>query len=108
MSDQSQSLERVILPSSVQTLTFGVMFNQSLERVTLPSDLESFGHGLILVRSAFSKKQNNFRDGMVLSELCRSAAHWMNLDLILTHSGLVNGKQSWSVKWQINMLFKKP
>ena len=42
----NQSLERVTLPSSLQSLSFGNCFNQSLERVTLPSSLQSlsFGH----------------------------------------------------------------
>ena len=41
----NQSLERVILPSSLQSLAFGDRFNQSLERVTLPSSLQSLSFG---------------------------------------------------------------
>jgi len=39
----NQSLERVTLPSSLQSLSFGRWFEQSLERVTLPSGLQRFG-----------------------------------------------------------------
>ena len=41
----NQSLERVTLPSSLQSLSFGAEFNQSLERVTLPSSLQSLSFG---------------------------------------------------------------
>ena len=37
--------ERVTLPSSLQSLTFGCGFNQSLEKVSLPSSLQSFSAG---------------------------------------------------------------
>ena len=47
----NQSLERVILPSSLQSLAFGDRFNQSLERVTLPSSLQSLSFGLELNQS---------------------------------------------------------
>ena len=40
-----QSLDRVSLPSSLQNLTFGSMFNQSLDRVSLPSSLQSLTLG---------------------------------------------------------------
>ena len=43
--DFNQSLERVTLPSSLQSLTFGYDFDQSLERVTLPSSLQSLRFG---------------------------------------------------------------
>ena len=36
-----QSLERVTLPSNLQSLAFGDGFNQNLERVTLPTNLQS-------------------------------------------------------------------
>ncbi|CAK9040094.1 unnamed protein product, partial [Durusdinium trenchii] len=41
----NQSLERVTLPSSLQSLTFGHFFNQSLEGVTLPSSLQTLTFG---------------------------------------------------------------
>eukprot|EP00435_Cladocopium_sp_Y103_P028425 s2491_g7.t1 len=41
----NQSLERVTLPSSLQSLSFGYSFNQNLERVTLPSSLQSLSFG---------------------------------------------------------------
>ena len=40
-----QSLDRVSLPSSLQSLTFGDSFNQSLDRVSLPSSLQSLTFG---------------------------------------------------------------
>jgi ABC-type proline/glycine betaine transport system permease subunit len=43
--DFNQSLERVTLPSSLQSLSVGVKFNQSQEQVTLPSCLESLRFG---------------------------------------------------------------
>ena len=43
-----QSLERVTLPSPLQSLNFGARFNQSLERVTLPSGLQSLGFGRLV------------------------------------------------------------
>ena len=41
----NQSLENVTLPSSLQSLTFGACFNQSLENVTLPGSLQSLTFG---------------------------------------------------------------
>jgi hypothetical protein len=48
----NQSLEKVTMPSSLQTLTFGFEFNQSLEGVSLPSSLESFSQRSVLVSCA--------------------------------------------------------
>ena len=41
-----QSLEGIQLPSSLQSLTFGREFNQSLEGIQLPSSLQSLTFGL--------------------------------------------------------------
>ena len=41
----NQSLEGVTLPSSLQNLTFGKRFSQSLERVALPSSLQKLTFG---------------------------------------------------------------
>ena len=43
--DFNQSLENVTLPGSLQSLTFGDDFNQSLENVTLPGSLQSLTFG---------------------------------------------------------------
>ena len=41
----NRTLEKVSLPSSLQSLTFGFSFNQTLERVSLPSCLQSLTFG---------------------------------------------------------------
>ena len=41
----NQRLERVNLPSNLQSLTFGNVFDQSLEGVNLPSNLQSLTFG---------------------------------------------------------------
>eukprot|EP00434_Breviolum_minutum_P036134 symbB.v1.2.032006.t1/scaffold3782.1/size50425/3 len=43
--DFNQSLENVALPCSLQSLTFGFHFNQSLENVTLPGNLQTLTFG---------------------------------------------------------------
>ena len=40
-----QGLEKVTLPSGLQSITFGDYLNQSLEKMTLPSDLQSITFG---------------------------------------------------------------
>eukprot|EP00434_Breviolum_minutum_P030445 symbB.v1.2.026924.t1/scaffold2730.1/size72026/8 len=45
-NDFDQSLQNINLPSSLQSLTFGLRFNQSLKNVTLPSSLQSLTFGL--------------------------------------------------------------
>merc|ERR1719224_101149 len=44
-SSFNQSLDKVTLPSSLQTLAFGCFFNQSLDEVTLPSSLQTLIFG---------------------------------------------------------------
>ena len=51
----NQCLERVTLPSSLQSLSFGnVDFNQNLEQVTLPSSLQSLSFGFMIFTNAWS------------------------------------------------------
>jgi hypothetical protein len=49
----NQNLERVTLPPNLQTLTFGHCFNQSLERVTLPSSLQPLTFGWCKIEHIF-------------------------------------------------------
>ena len=44
----NQSIDDVTLPSGLQSLTFGTFFNQRIDTVTLPSDLQSLTFGFRL------------------------------------------------------------
>ena len=48
-----QSMDKVTLPSGLQSLTFGDRYDQSMDQMTLPSGLQSLAEFLLGMLSLF-------------------------------------------------------
>ena len=79
----NQSIDDVTLPSGLHSLTFGTFFNQRIDNVTLPSDLQSLTFGF-----SFNQSMNNVALPSGLQSLTFGIFFNQRIDNVTLPSGL--------------------
>eukprot|EP00931_Biecheleriopsis_adriatica_P117980 TRINITY_DN9344_c0_g1_i4.p1 TRINITY_DN9344_c0_g1~~TRINITY_DN9344_c0_g1_i4.p1 ORF type:complete len:322 (-),score=66.92 TRINITY_DN9344_c0_g1_i4:111-1076(-) len=99
--DFDQSMEKVVLPSGLQSLTFGMCFNQSMEKVDLPSGLQSLTFGLRYGRF------NQSMEKVALPSGLQSLTFGDDFDQSMEKVTLPSGLQSLTFGRRFNQIMEK-